>query len=111
MLYQVGYLAYFSLNQDEIIAEYCINKDKPELECNGHCHLKKEIQKVQVFQDDDQRENERLPQIELEFLIAIFPDFNQKKEVDKYQLVESIWDYNSRLCCADSNEFWHPPKV
>lgn len=28
------------LNQDAIAAEFCVNKDKPELQCNGKCHLK-----------------------------------------------------------------------
>lgn len=31
---------------DYIKNELCINKDKPELECNGRCHLKKEIAKA-----------------------------------------------------------------
>ncbi|MDM1044767.1 hypothetical protein HX004_06790 [Myroides sp. 1354] len=28
---------------DYIKNELCVNKDKPELECNGKCHLKKEM--------------------------------------------------------------------
>lgn len=33
----------FKLNQD-FFAAICINKDKPEMHCNGQCHLKKQIQ-------------------------------------------------------------------
>lgn len=32
-------LIHFSINQEEIIEEFCVNKDKPELNCNGQCHL------------------------------------------------------------------------
>ena len=38
-------MADFYLNQDEITRELCENKDKPKLKCNGHCQLKKELEK------------------------------------------------------------------
>ena len=28
---------------DYIIAKYCVNKDKPEMHCNGKCHLMKQL--------------------------------------------------------------------
>ena len=31
---------------DYIKNELCVNKNKPELECNGKCHLKKELAKA-----------------------------------------------------------------
>lgn len=35
-------LVYFDYlwNQHEITALFCVNKDQPELQCNGKCHLK-----------------------------------------------------------------------
>lgn len=41
--YQTGYLAYFYANQASIAQKYCINKDKPQLKCNGKCHLAKQL--------------------------------------------------------------------
>lgn len=35
----------FVINYDAI-QELCINKDKPEMKCNGSCHLKKELAKT-----------------------------------------------------------------
>lgn len=35
----MGYVAYYELNIDYIIETYCVNKEKPELQCNGKCHL------------------------------------------------------------------------
>ncbi|SFS60994.1 hypothetical protein [Sphingobacterium wenxiniae] len=35
---------YFKLNQEAIEREFCVNKNKPELECHGTCHLKKQLQ-------------------------------------------------------------------
>ncbi|WP_116525129.1 hypothetical protein [Seonamhaeicola aphaedonensis] len=37
----------YVLNQDYIAEFLCINKDKPKLQCNGKCHLAKEIKKQQ----------------------------------------------------------------
>lgn len=38
----VEYVAQY----DYIISEKCENKDKPEMHCNGKCHLKKQIEKT-----------------------------------------------------------------
>jgi hypothetical protein len=35
----------FKLNQKYITSHFCVNKDKPKMHCNGHCHLKKELAK------------------------------------------------------------------
>ena len=37
---------HFKLNQDYIEKNYCVNKTKPKLQCNGQCQLKKELQKT-----------------------------------------------------------------
>lgn len=36
----------FLLNQEEIAEQLCENKDKPELNCEGRCVLKKRMQRV-----------------------------------------------------------------
>ncbi len=41
--YNVGYVLYYELNIDYIIETYCVNKEKPKLECNGKCHLMKQL--------------------------------------------------------------------
>lgn len=33
----------FYANQDAIIEQFCINKNKPRLQCNGQCFLSKQI--------------------------------------------------------------------
>ena len=47
MLRPVKPYVEYILNQDYIAEFLCINKDKPELQCNGKCHLVKEIEKQQ----------------------------------------------------------------
>ncbi|SFD48754.1 hypothetical protein [Flavobacterium phragmitis] len=38
-------IVHFKLNQKSIEKEFCVNKTKPELQCHGKCHLKKELEK------------------------------------------------------------------
>lgn len=45
MLRPVQPYVEYVLNQDYIAEFLCINKDKPKLQCNGKCHLVKEIKK------------------------------------------------------------------
>ena len=42
-MFFVGYVAYFQLNIDYIVETYCVNKEKPQLQCNGKCHLAKQL--------------------------------------------------------------------
>lgn len=49
--YFVGNVVYYETHLSEIIEKYCVNKDKPELQCNGQCHLAKEISPIDTSQD------------------------------------------------------------
>ena len=48
--------AYYELDPIGFIEELCENKDKPELQCNGKCHLKK----VAESSSNDTKEPTRL---------------------------------------------------
>lgn len=39
-------IVHFKLNQGTIAQKFCVNKNKPELQCQGLCYLKKELQKT-----------------------------------------------------------------
>jgi hypothetical protein len=43
---QLGIRAWFSLNQDYLVQKFCINKDRPELGCQGTCYLSKKLGKA-----------------------------------------------------------------
>jgi len=36
----------YVVNYDYIVKELCVNKAKPEMKCNGKCHLMKELAKA-----------------------------------------------------------------
>ena len=39
----MGTIVYYQLNLDYIVAEYCVNKKRPSLQCNGKCYLSKQL--------------------------------------------------------------------
>jgi hypothetical protein len=56
-------LLNYAINKEYISKNLCENKDKPMLHCNGHCHLKKQL--------DNEDRNEQLP----------FQNMNDRSEV------------------------------
>ncbi len=43
--------SYF-VNQSEIIELFCINKEKPQLQCDGKCHLATQLSEVEKDTED-----------------------------------------------------------
>ncbi|RMH65462.1 MAG: hypothetical protein D6677_02410 [Calditrichaeota bacterium] len=51
----------YELNKAYIASTLCVNKDKPEMHCEGRCHLKKELQKVHDETTDEHNNTALLP--------------------------------------------------
>ncbi len=49
----LGVFAWYEVNRTSIVANLCINRDKPELHCNGKCIL---AQKLRNLDDSDRKE-------------------------------------------------------
>ncbi len=41
----------FISTQEKIIDEYCINKERPEMQCNGKCYLSKQLKETEQQSD------------------------------------------------------------
>lgn len=63
------YLNYLT-NQEYIAKNLCENRDKPQLKCNGKCHLKKELEK-----NEERKEHDNKSQVEM--LLFILPDHHR----------------------------------
>ena len=95
---------YYTLDPLTFIENLCVNKDKPELQCNGKCHLKKVSQ-------SSENDNEAVKILDYEILLFQQPTidyqinasaFIQKKEVFSYL---NLYSFQYKLFC------FHPPKV
>ena len=55
----------YELNKESITQEFCVNKDKPELKCNGKCHLAEQLEESKPVESDAPAEASYIPQIPL----------------------------------------------
>lgn len=99
-------VADFLLNQAEIAATLCENKDKPEMKCNGKCHLMKELNKDEERKTDESgvitiREIFLFnPSAEIEVVHA--PCFHLEKQTP-------LTKYQRTLCLGIHGDVFHPP--
>ena len=61
-------MATFFANEDYVAATLCINKDNPEMHCNGLCQLDKKLQ-----EDQDQSQTSSDKKVNIEASVFFFP--------------------------------------
>jgi len=110
---KLGVEVHFVLNQEEIIEAFCVNKEAPEMQCNGKCYLKKQLEKVEQTQDgeqDDQSDNKRStqrnasPEFSEECQKIFFAYFSVEEE--KQQIAHKNRKYNY----LSTSDLFHPPQ-
>lgn len=73
----------YELNKKAITEEFCVNKEKPELKCNGKCHLAEQLTKSNQTPAEQPTEVNYLPQIPLFYQEVEQPvvviDLNEKQ--------------------------------
>lgn len=100
----------YIVNYDFIVKELCENKEKPELACNGKCHLMKELAKANDSDkplSTDKKEASKQP-IEVLFLEKFPVDF----QLFTYREEKKINSFYSNLY-QNTTTFstFHPPTV
>ena len=73
----------YELNKKAITEQFCVNKKKPELKCNGKCHLAEQLTKSSPSPVEQPTEVNYLPQIPLFYQEVDQPvvviDLNEKQ--------------------------------
>ena len=93
----------YEINKSEIVQQFCENKDKPEMKCEGTCHMKK-----MMLTDDADEEGEPLmvlPEIELYLNDTGVEITNSNVATMKYKGYSNLYSFNFL------NEREIPPKV
>ncbi len=104
----MGYMAYYELNIDYIIENYCVNKEQPQLQCNGKCHLA-----TQLATNTDSSED-------TSYLISLFESFvpvyfQTNKPFSFYKKEKAIvlnnWSYYKSHKSVFIDQLDPPPQV
>lgn len=105
MMYSV-IQADFHLNRKEIAALFCINQDRPELECNGKCELDRRLDQAQ-----DKDENHQEFAFEGLLLTYSMPvaAFNIKPVWTSVDPIFGDLDENQNRL-LNAYDFFHPPQ-
>nr|WP_300568102.1 hypothetical protein [Flavobacterium sp.] len=101
----------YVVNYDYIANVLCVNKAKPEMKCNGKCHLMKELAKASDAETPSSQDKKTLHQeIEVLFLekMIVFQfspvsSFEQEKEINS--------NYSNLYFQENSFSIFHPPTV
>ncbi|TFV97159.1 hypothetical protein E4S40_00450 [Algoriphagus kandeliae] len=97
---------HFYADREEITALYCVNKDKPELECNGQCELGKRLKKASEAQENG--EEITLEELNLQYLPIPESSLALSKRA-VFPIIQNSYPYltNGRDIMVD---FFHPPQ-
>ena len=99
--------ANFLLNRGFIIKTFCINRDKPAMQCNGKCHLSK------LIKESKEQEKDTPNTVEEKRASLIFL-FNFDKPTitfsDPHKKRQSIFHYRTIFSFPHLKEVFRPPE-
>jgi hypothetical protein len=93
----------FTLNQRYIASELCVNRYKPGSNCNGHCYLKKQLQKQEKPEASNNREKFSVQLFFAESTALVSAGYNLLQT--KYSTCQQF----APQCYLKS--FFHPPSA
>ena len=95
----------YALNRTEITKEFCVNKSKPDKQCNGKCHLAKELKKAE--QTEKKLPTQLKEKFEMvQFCVALPTFFFLKPDVS----TPFFLPYRSKAYLPPAFRIFHPPK-
>lgn len=97
-------LAEYMLNQEYIARVLCVNKAKPELACNGQCHLMKQMEK-----ETKKEQNGNAVKDKYEVVIAAIE--LQSVLQPYFTVVKISTAYNSGSPINPLTAVFHPPQA
>ena len=97
--------AGFEMNQGYIAKELCVNKDKPQLHCNGKCYLMKKLKQAE---EKEQKQDRQFQKIQLQEAIVSVPFvFTQYS----YTAIDLCVPVTTGKPVEQLNSIFHPPQV
>lgn len=106
LLNQWSMVMYYQVNRNFIAQNFCVNKDKPKLNCNGQCYLAKQLKQQEEKETKSNSEKlEKLPEINLVCEeVTVFQFSRQLKNPTIH-----TFSYNNLYSKLFNQTILHPP--
>jgi hypothetical protein len=98
--------AYYQMNKQEIIAKFCVNKNRPMMHCDGQCYLGKQLKKAE---ENEKRQNQSLR--EKDEVISLYNQHTQLSYIPSFSFVSYIGYYIDRQLSTPRIVLDQPPRV
>ena len=108
-VYNVGFILYYELNLDYIVANYCVNKDKPELKCNGKCYLMQHLQLKEASKKQE-KDSEKARLVEAFYPLYFHVASQPLPKVFFVTILEHQWKFQLHPTHPYLEKVTQPPK-
>lgn len=94
----------YVINQDYIAEYLCINKDKPDMHCDGKCYL------MQMLEEENQQKKQNLPPIDLrEYPIGFVQVLQLDEQIETLSIPTQNISYIEQYSYLLNHSLFHPP--
>ncbi len=97
-------IANYEINKNYITQTFCENKNKPQMHCNGQCHLNKQLQK------QEKNENTPVNPIKDKNEIQLFCQWKDFLFADSETEKNNYSPYLEKEITPPLSSAFHPPK-
>jgi len=101
---KLAYIINYSVNKTSIARNFCENRDKPKMNCQGKCHLKKQL--AQAEKNESQGKSDSKEKWEDLFFVSFQSFFSGKKTQPQRNFI-----YKSSPVLNYSSSIYHPPQA
>jgi hypothetical protein len=98
----------YAVNYEYIATKLCVNKAKPELACNGKCHLMKELAKASESEKPVSNDKKHPVLETTDLFFDTLADFTFSP-LPNTSIVALNSVYSNLYTHLDSDSFFHPP--
>jgi len=97
--------AGFEMNKSYIATVLCVNKDKPQLHCNGQCYLMKKLKQAQEKEQKQENQNQK---IQLQQAFVAIPFVFKQYAI---AAVDRRVPFTTGMPVSQMKAIFHPPQA
>lgn len=101
-------LVNYAINKDYVAKVLCVNKNKPQMHCNGKCHLKKQLKT-----EDKKEQSPVNPLKDIKDFQPLFGNDSHIKLFNVYvcDFAKSAFAYSFHFSSKHLHSVFHPPQA